>query len=164
MGQSKSKGNIKACVDASLAVMQKIAYARAKKRKKLGAMCGITCFGCKKKNRGTWEKIVKISQETRRAFLWVPPSVVTSTGEVNVNQGPIRMRLSSLEKLERQRTIELHVSVVKNRGTWVRIVKIPRGNKKGLSPGLCPGWGGNLGGMIADQSPIRMGLCSLRSR
>jgi hypothetical protein len=44
---------IKACADASLAVMQKIAYARAKKRKKLGAMCGITCFGCKKKNRGT---------------------------------------------------------------------------------------------------------------
>ena len=54
--------------------------------------------------------------------------------------------------------------VLTNRGTWVRIVKIPRGNKKGLSPGLCPGWGGNLGGMIADQSPIRMGLCSLRSR
>ena len=162
MGQSKSKGNIKACIDASLAVMQELAYATARKGKKFGTTCGITCFGCKKP--GTWEKIEKISQETRRAFLWVPPSVVTSTGEVNVNQGPIRMRLSSLEKLERQRTIELHVSVVKNRGTWVRIVKIPRGNKKGLSPGLCPGCGGNVGGMIADQSPIRMGLCSLRSR
>ena len=48
MGQSKSIGNIKACVDASLAVMQELAYATARKGKKLSAMCGITCFGLKK--------------------------------------------------------------------------------------------------------------------
>ena len=42
MGQSKSKGNIKACVDASLAVMQELAYATARKGKKFGATCGIT--------------------------------------------------------------------------------------------------------------------------
>ena len=48
MGQSKSKGNIKACVDASLAVMQELAYATARKGKKFGATCGITCFGCEK--------------------------------------------------------------------------------------------------------------------
>ena len=48
MGQSKSKGNIKACIDASLAVMQELAYATERKGKKLGAKCGITCFGCKK--------------------------------------------------------------------------------------------------------------------
>ena len=48
MGQSKSIGNIKACVDASLAVMQELAYATARKGKKFGATCGITCFGCKK--------------------------------------------------------------------------------------------------------------------
>ena len=48
MGQSKSKWNIKACVDASLAVMQELAYATARKGKKFGATCGITCFGCKK--------------------------------------------------------------------------------------------------------------------
>jgi hypothetical protein len=28
--------------------MQEIAYATARKGKKLSAMCGITCFGCKK--------------------------------------------------------------------------------------------------------------------
>jgi hypothetical protein len=48
MGQSKSIGNIKACVDASLAVMQELAYATARKGKKFGATCEITCFGCKK--------------------------------------------------------------------------------------------------------------------
>jgi hypothetical protein len=39
--------------------------------------------------------------------------------------------------------------------------KSPSGNKKGLSPG--PGCGGeNLGGIIAGQSPIKMGLHSLK--
>ena len=39
---------IKTCIDASPAVMQEIAYATARKGKKLSAMCGITCFGLKK--------------------------------------------------------------------------------------------------------------------
>ena len=39
---------IKACVDASLAVMQELAYATARKGKKFGATYGITCFGYKK--------------------------------------------------------------------------------------------------------------------
>jgi hypothetical protein len=43
--------------------------------------------------------------------------------------------------------------------------KNPSGNKKSLSPGICPGCSGeNLGGMIAGQSPIKTGLSSLKKR
>jgi hypothetical protein len=43
--------------------------------------------------------------------------------------------------------------------------KNPSGNKKGLPPGLCPGCSReNLGGMIAGQSPIKMGLHSLKKQ
>ena len=58
------------------------------------------------KNQGTLEKTVKTTQETRRVFLWVPAHIMAkeSTGEVNVNQGPIKMGLCSLEKQVRQKT------------------------------------------------------------
>lgn len=162
MGQSKSIGNIKACVDASLAVMQELAYATARKGKKFGATCGITCFGCKKP--GHLRKDCKNLSGDKKSIPLGPSQCCDKHWRSECKSKSHKDGTPLTRKWVRQRTIELHVLVVKNRGTWVRIVKIPRGNKKGLSPGLCPGWGGNLGGMIADQSPIRMGLCSLRSR
>ena len=162
MGQSKSKGNIKAFVDASLTVMQELAYATARKGKKFGATCGITCFGCKKP--GHLRKDCKNLSGDRKSIPLGPSQCCDKHWRSECKSKSHKDGTQLTREAGRQRTIELHVSVVKNRGTWVRIVKIPRGNKKGLSPGLCPGWGGNLGGMIADLSPIRMGLCSLRSR
>jgi hypothetical protein len=61
--------------------------------------------------------------------------------------------------------IKLHVSVVKRPEHLRKDCKNPAGNKKGLPPGLCPCCGGkNLGGMIANQSPIEMGLRSLKKQ
>jgi hypothetical protein len=45
---SSLQNYIKACVDASPAVIQGIAYAAARKGKKFGATYGISCFGWKK--------------------------------------------------------------------------------------------------------------------
>ena len=42
--------------------------------------------------------------------------------------------------------------------------KNPLGNKKGLPPGFCLCCGENLGGMNVNQSPIKMGLCSLKKQ
>jgi hypothetical protein len=51
----------------------------------------------------------------------------------------------------------------KTTGHLSKDCKNPLGSKKDLSPGLCPGCGGeNPGGMIANQSPINMGLHSLK--
>jgi hypothetical protein len=61
--------------------------------------------------------------------------------------------------------MRLHVSVGKEKGHLRKDCKNPSGNNKGLPPGLCPLCGEeNLGGMNVNQSPIKMGLCSLKKR
>jgi hypothetical protein len=61
--------------------------------------------------------------------------------------------------------MELHVFGCKKPGHLRKNCKNPLGNKNGLSPGVCPLCGEeNLGEMIVNQSPIKMGLRSLKNR
>jgi hypothetical protein len=60
--------------------------------------------------------------------------------------------------------IKLHVSVVKRPEHLRKDCKNPAGNKKGLPPGLCPCCEENLGRMNVNQSPIKIGLRSLKKR
>ena len=81
----------------------RIAYAAAMKGQKFSAYVrntGMKLHVSVVENWDTRERIVKIPQETRRAFLQVPDHAVVkeSTGEMNVNQSSISMGRHSLKK------------------------------------------------------------------
>ena len=162
MGQSKSIGNIKACVDASLAVMQELAYATERKGKKFGATCGITCFGCKK--LGHLRKVCKNLSGDKKSIPLGPSQCCDKHWRSECKSKSHKDGTQLTREAGKTKNYRTACFGCEKLGHLSKDCKNPSGNKKGLSPGLCPGCGGNLGGMIADQSPIRTGLCSLRSR
>ena len=149
---------IKACVDASLAVMQGIVYTAAKKGKTFGATDGITCFGCKKpghlrdcKNLSGDKKIIPLGPFQRCDKHWRSECKSKSHKDGTL----------LTKEAGKTENYETACFGCKKPGHLSKDCKNPSGNKKGLSPGLCPGCGGeNLGGMITGQSPIKMGLSS----
>jgi hypothetical protein len=151
---------IKACVNASPAVIQGIAHAAARKGKKFGATYGITCFGYKKP--GHLRKDCK-----------------NLSGDKSIPLGPLQRcdkhwRSECKSKSHKDGTLlTREAGKTKNYGTACfgcekpghlsKDYKNPLGNKKGLSPG--PGYGReNLRRMIAGQSPIKIGFRSQKKQ
>jgi hypothetical protein len=99
---------IKACVDTSLAVIQGIAYAAARKRKKFSAyvrnIYGITCVSCKKP--GHLRKDCKNFSGDKKS---IPSGPCLHCGKgkhwrMIASQNPTKMGLHSLKKQVRQKT------------------------------------------------------------
>jgi hypothetical protein len=151
--------------DASPAIIQGIAYTVAMKGEKFGAYVrntyGITCFGCKK--LGHLRKDCKNLLGDKKS---IPLGTCQCCGKHWSSECKSKSHKDGTLLTREAGKTKNYVTTCfgcEKPGHLSKDCKNPLGKKKGLSPGLCPGCGGeNLRGMIAGQSPIKMGLHSLK--
>jgi hypothetical protein len=137
---------IKACVDASPAVIQGIAYASARKGKKFGAYVrntyGITCFGYKKP--GHLRKDCKNLSRDKRNIPLGPFQRCDKHWRSECKSKSHKDGTPLTREAGKTKNYETACFSCKKPGHLSKDCKNPSGNKKGLSPGLCPGCGGTL--------------------